>query len=290
MAIKIFSDTGCDLPGEYIDKYDIGLVPYGISYGDDKYYADYFEIKPAEFYKKLRESNAFPKTSQPTFMEYEDKFRPFLEKGDDIICLTLSKKFSGSFQSGATAETNLRKEFPDRKITVLDSERATVLYSILVLQACQMRDDGKSYEEIVDKIKEIRADLHIYVTVDSLEYLQKGGRVGRASALAGSLLNVKPIIAFYDGELQPQSKVRGKKKAMDEIVKLIAKDAEGKIDKYIPITFCCDDTEAALEMRKKLETEHGFKFPYPTLYIGPVVGAHLGPTGFAAAILRRHDK
>lgn len=289
MAIRIISDTACDLPKDLVEKYGVVLVPFGVSYGDGVYFKDYFEVTPMEFHKKLRTTNAYPKTSQPTFMDYEGKIKPYLEQGDDVICFSITSKFSGSHESAYTAVEHLKPEYPKRSIVAIDSLRCTILQGVLVVQACRMRDDGWDFESIVEKCEQIKNMLHLYASVDSLEYLQKGGRVGKANALAGSLLNIKPIITFTDGELHAHSKVRGSKKMINEIFELIVKDVGDRRDDYIITLFCCDEMELANDLKDKLEARFG-ELDFPMLPIGSVVGAHLGPTGVAVAAIKKYEK
>ncbi|MDR1704523.1 MAG: DegV family protein [Clostridiales bacterium] len=285
--IKIFTDSDGDMPRELFEKYGVGVVPFGISYGDERFVTDFYDLTPKEFYAKCRATDAYPKTSQPTYANYEERLRPALQEGHDVFCLTITSKFSGSYQSGVMAERNLREEFPGRKIVIMDSKRCTVIHGYLLYQACRMVDDGMGFDSLVNTVDSLRDKFFIYVTVDSLEYLRKGGRLGRAGALAGSILNIKPIISFFDGELQPHSKMRGKKNAVNEIVKLLAKDAAGNMDQYAATAFCADEIETRADIADKLR-EAGFGPEITQWEIGPVVGAHLGPTGFAAMINKKY--
>lgn len=284
--IKLFTDSDCDMPRSILDKCDFGVVPFGVSYGDEKYYQDVTELSYGDFFRTLRKNNAFPKTSQPTYLNYEEAMRPALQEGYDILCLTITSKFSGSFQSGIMAENNLRAEFPERSIVMMDSKRCTVLHGYLMYQAHMMKEAGMSFNDIVAQVEALRDEFYLYMTVDSLEYLRKGGRLGKAGALAGSLLNIKPIVAFYDGELQAHSKVRGRKNAIAEIVRLISKDVGSRFDEYVPIAFASDDEDAKAEITQGLKN-NGFTTEPLLWNIGCVVGAHLGPTGFGVLLAKK---
>jgi len=231
---KILSDTSCDLSQELLEKYDIGLVPFYITFdGGATYVKDRVEISLEEFYDKLSVKGAeLPKTSLPSVMDYADKFRPYLEDGRDVFCVCITSEFSGSYQSAVNAAEMLLEEFPERKIKVLDSRLVAFLQGLIVMDIAEYRNEGKSIDEVYDLVNSYKDDSYIYLTVNTLENLQRGGRIGKASALAGGLLNIKPIIAFEDGALHPHSKVRGRKKSLTEVVDLTAEFLRGKESEY----------------------------------------------------------
>jgi len=233
MNFKIISDTSCDLPREVIEKHDIGLVPFYITFdGGASYVKEGVELSVDELYQKMAVKGMFPKTSLPSMMDYADAFKPYLEEGRDILCICLSSEFSGSYQSAFNASQMLMDEFPDRKIKVLDSRLATLLQGLLVNDAAEYRDEGKSLDETYDLLESYKDLSRAFITVDTLEYLQKGGRVGKAQALAGGILNIKPIIVLEGGALSPHSKARGRKKAIAEVVDISYEYIKGKEDQY----------------------------------------------------------
>ena len=283
------------MPRALIEKFDVGVVPFGVSYGDETYHTDFYDLTAKAFFAKCRAENIFPKTSQPTYAHYEERLRPALSAGADVICLCITSKFSGSYQSGVMAMNNLKEEFPDRRILVMDSRRCTVLHGYLVYQACLMAElaadhtaeESMDFDQIVSNLTALLDDQITYVAVDNLEYLRKGGRLGKASALAGSLLDIKPIITFADGELQPHSKVRGKKKAMAEIIRTTLSAVGDRKDQYVPIVLSSDMPIEVAELAETLKS-HGFGPPIHTWDVGPVAGAHLGPTGFGVTLLKKY--
>jgi len=284
--VKLFSDSDFDLPQDLIEKYDIGVIPFGISYGDETYYQGYYELNSADFYERCRETDAWPKTSQPVASQYEDLFRPALENGDDVLCFCITSKFSGSYQSAVMAKENLQPEFPGRRIELFDTQRCTVLHGYTVYQACLLLESGATIDEILSVLVPMKEDYCVLISVDSLEYLRKGGRLGKAGALAGSLLNIKPIIGMRNGELIPYSKVRGKKNAVAEIIKGINKFVGENKNDYVAISFTSDIPEDTELIAREL-TKNGFETVHKW-EIGPVVGAHVGPTAFAAAVFKKY--
>jgi len=230
---KILSDTSCDLPKEMAEKYDIGLVSFNITFdGGATYLKECIDITSDELCERMLGKDVFPKTSLPSVMDYTDAFRPHLIDGRDVFCVCLSSKFSGSYQSAVNAATMLLEEFPERKIKVVDSLLATFLQGLLVLDVAKYREEGKGVDEIFDLVESYKSDGFAYLTVDTLEYLQKGGRIGKTAALAGGILNIKPIILLEHGALSPHSKARGRKKALSEVVELTSAFLKGKEDEY----------------------------------------------------------
>jgi len=282
---QIISDSSCDLSKEIIERYHIDLVPYLVTFDGVTYYKDGVDITLDEFYAQLQKKGIFPKTSLPPIQDYVDKFKIYLEKGMDVLCVCLTSKFSGSYQSAINAANILLEDFPERKIRVIDSCLVTYLQGLLVCDIAEYKNDGKTIDEICDIVDIYKNDCGIFVTVDSLNHLQNGGRIGKASALAGSLLNIKPIISFEDGELHAYSKVRGRKKALHEVVDISYDKLEGKFDDYriIALHNCCEEDGQEIDVYM---TERGM----PSLglgYVGITISVHIGPSAAAVVFLRK---
>jgi len=230
---KIFSDSASDLPKEWIMKYDVDIVPIYITF--DKgitYLRESVDITIDELYDKLSVKGVYPKTSLPSVEDYAGKFRPYLEVGRDCFCVCLSSEFSGSYQSAVTAATMLLEEFPERRIKVVDSRACTYSQGLLIADIGEYRSEGKSIEEVYHLVESYKNDYRFFFTLDTLEYLEKGGRIGKVAALAGSILNIKPVIVFRDGTIFPHSRVRGRKKSIIEAVDLTAEFLKGKMNEY----------------------------------------------------------
>ncbi|MDL2248079.1 DegV family protein [Tyzzerella sp. OttesenSCG-928-J15] len=285
---KIISDSSCDLPVETLEKYDISLVPYMATFNGVDYYKEGVDIALEEFYEKLRQKGVFPKTSLPPIQDYVDIFRPYLEKGIDVLCVCLTSKFSGSYQSATNAANMLLEEFPERQIKVIDSYLVTYLQGLLVMDIAEYKAEGKTMDEISDIVDTYKKDSYIFVTVDSLSHLQNGGRIGKATALAGSLLNIKPIISYEDGELNAHSKVRGRKKALHEIVNISEGILKGKADEYRIVALHNGYEEDAKELvtcmaERNLTVSSIQK-------VGITISVHIGPTAAAIIFLRNRPK
>jgi DegV family protein with EDD domain len=276
---KIFSDSSCDLPESWIAERDITLIYYYVTVnGGLEYLREYKEINTRKFYDLLRNDHIMPKTSLPPIQDYLDAFRPALQAGKDVLCICLTSKFSGSFQSAYNAYNILADEFPNRVIKVIDSKKCTIGQGILVLEAGKMRDQGYTLDEIAETLEKMSEGSKVIFTVDSLEYLQRGGRIGKVTAFAGALLNIKPIIIMFDGELNPIAKVRGRQKAMREIVSMTVKEIGDKKDDYYIATLHSDCLDDLKKVDRDLETRLGRGIDYTDMVVGATIGTHIGPT------------
>jgi len=263
--IKIVTDSTAYIKKEYADRKGIEIVPLTIHFEGDvekEGYPGEFE----SFFEKLKESKSFPTTSQPSAGSFAEVFRELVENGNEVIAITISAKLSGTFGSASMAAQMIA---PD-KISVIDSRTTAANLKVLVeklLKMCEETDDRKAVVEAIEKEKKKTG---ISLTVETLDYLRRGGRLTPSQAFLGNLLKVKPIIALIDGALEPVDKVRGKKKAVGRMIESIPQNAE--------ILSIChilseDEAEEYMEVLRKA-------FPDARITIeelGPVIGAHLGP-------------
>jgi len=289
-AYKIIADSSCDIPISLMKANDISYVPFNVSFDQETYLEELKDITPDEFYEKINAEKLFPKTSLPSVQSYMDAMEAALKENKDVLCLCLSSKFSGSFQSAMNAANILSESYPDHMIKVIDTTCATACEGMMVLEACRMKDAGMDINAVAEKLEVLKETSRIFVTVDSLEHLQKGGRIGKATAMAGTILNIKPIIAMKDGELHPESKVRGSKKALKQIVDM----AKGKIgdekDQY-RIIFVRGDKEreaTAVELANELRAE-GYDVAEDVWTVGITIGSHIGPTPIAVCMLKKYE-
>ena len=287
---KIIADSSCDIPVSITEANDITKVPFHVSFDQENYLEEGKDITPDEFYHKINAEKLFPKTSLPSVQAYMDAMEAALKEGKDVLCLCLSSKFSGSFQSAVNAGNILSESYPERIIKVVDTTCATACEGMMVLEACRMRDAGLDIETNVQKLEALKDSACLYVTVDSLEHLQKGGRIGKASAMAGTILNIKPIIAMKDGELHPESKVRGSKKALKSIMDMSREKMGAEKDQYrITLVRGEKDRQAiAEELANELKTE-GYDVAEDVWTVGITIGAHIGPTPIAVCMLKKYE-
>ena len=172
---KIIADTSCDIPAAVFAEKNVTYVPFNVSFDQENYMEELKDISPDEFHTKLATEKVFPKTSLPSVQAYMDAMESALKEGKDVLCLCLSSKFSGSYGSAVNAANILADDYPDRVIKVVDTTCATACESMMVLEACRMRDAGMELDTVVEKLDALKESACLYVTVDSLEHLQKGG-------------------------------------------------------------------------------------------------------------------
>jgi DegV family protein with EDD domain len=219
--MKIFTDSTADLSTEEYARHAIGVVPLTIHLGD-KTWRDFLDIEPETYYGMLKTSEAFPTTSQPSPQDFVDAFRPFVEKGEPILSVHLSSRVSGTFQSASLARTH----FPDARIEVIDSLQASLGVGLILLLCGKELESGSSFEELVDFTRALIPRIQTYFSVDSLDHLYKGGRIGKAQAFLGTLMKIKPVLRLSEGEIQPFDKVRTTERLLVRFVEIIEKAAQ----------------------------------------------------------------
>ncbi len=287
MGIKIITDSACDLKREYIDKNNIGLLSLILNL-EGKIIKDDLgkSLSYKDFYNKMREG-ATPITSQVNAHDFEEEFVKHIKNGDSIIYISISSGLSGTFNSANIAKNNLLEEYPEAKIELIDSLGASMGQGLLVLKACEMRDNGASVEEIVNWIEDNKRRVIHLVLVDDLNHLKRGGRISGATATIGGLLNIKPS-AYLDneGKLVQGEKIKGKKKALKFLANSIK---ERTIDSENEVLYIChaDCNEEAETLKALVEEEIKFK-DIILNYAGNAIGAHAGPGALAVIYLGKH--
>lgn len=272
-SIALVTDSTADISQEVRDKLDIAMVPLKVSFGEETF-LDNITLQPSQFYQKLISFNeGLPKTSTPSPADFYEVFKRLTDEGRSVISVHLSSSLSGTYQAALIAQSMLEGE---GDVTVIDSKSASYGYGNLVVAAAEMAQRGASKEEIIEEVHRLRREMQLYFMVDTLEYLQKGGRIGKASAVLGSLLNIKPILSIDDeGSIFPVEKVRGTKRAMARITEMVATHFQGApVDVTVAVT--PGYTSGVAEMTEMLKNQLNIK-RYLETEIGPVVGTHAGP-------------
>ena len=201
-AFHIISDGSCDLPQELAEEKNITVVPFYVSFDDEHYYKENVEIGIRDFYQQMVDKKGvYPKSSMPSTQDYIDVFMPYAEQGMPVICICITTKFSGSMQSAVNARNAVLEEYPEARITVIDSCVNTVLQGLFVLEAAALRDSGMGCEEAAARLEEIKGSGRIFFTVGDMEYLKHGGRIGKVASVAGSVLGIRPVITLREGEI-----------------------------------------------------------------------------------------
>ena len=276
MKVKIIVDSTADLRPEVAEK--VGIVPLTVHFGETEYISG-VTITPQKFYEMLVESDDLPTTSQPTPAAFEDAFEKAVEAGCEVVCLTCSGKLSGTCQSANIAAA----EFPG-KVHVVDSNTIAIALGILTEYAVELAEQGLSAEEIVLKLLRKRDKVKLLALVDTLEYLKKGGRISSTVALAGGLLNIKPVITIDGGVIKLLGKARGSRQGNNLLVQEIRK--AGGVDFTKPVMLGYTGLSDAL-LQKYIQDsaaiweEH--KEQLPVSVVSSVVGTHVGPGAVAVA-------
>lgn len=272
MAIKLVTDSTSYIPKELIEKYDIRISSLNIIVNNKSYRE--LDLDSTDFYKMLEESDDIPKSSQPSLEELTNIFKEIVENGDDIVATFISSKMSGTYSSAHLVRDMILEEYPNAKIEIIDSQTNCMEMGLSVLEGARAASAGKSIKEVVDAIKAVNVRSKFLFAPDTLRYLKKGGRIGGAAALFGSILKIRPILTVVDGETSVFDKVRTQKKAIDIIVNKVLSDVKEKgIGELIVHHINCE--EKGRELAKRLSEE--LNVPVGIQSIGPTIGLHVGP-------------
>jgi len=281
MSIRIITDSASDLTPSEAKELGVTLLPLSITFGDTTY-LDGTELSHDDFFKKLIETDELPTTSQLSPYTYEKSFSKILSSGDEILCITLSSKLSGCYQSACIAAS----EFDDEKsrISIIDSENACIGERILVERAVMLIKEGKNLKEVSSILEQEKKTICLIALLDTLEYLKKGGRISATAAVAGAILNIKPVIAINNGEVELKGKARGSKNGnniLKEQIKL-----SGGINFKKPVALAYSGLSKVM-LNKYLEDcsdlYESFDGTIPVSSIGCTIGTHIGPGAIAAA-------
>jgi DegV family protein with EDD domain len=268
--IRIVADTTSTITTDQAEKLGIFLLPQIIIF-DEKSYRDDTELTTPQFLNMLKNSRTLPKTAAPAPALYTPIFEELTSRGDTIIVLCPSAKVSGTFRS-ATVAAN---DFPDGDIHIIDTEIIGPGLGYIVRKTLEWANSKMPLDDIIQQINAKCKSMRIYFYVDTLEYLHKGGRIGTAKALVGSVLQIKPILLFKDGQVQPFENQRTKKKALARIIELVKQDCPKIVGSYLAILEA-DAMEDALELKKEFSATMGFK-EVTISDLPPAIVVHAGP-------------
>ncbi len=268
MAVRIVTDSSSDLPFSCQEDWDITILPLRVNFGEEEFVDG--ELTAGQFYEKLAQAEELPKTTQIAPVEFEDVLRPYVEAGDEVLLLPLSRELSGTFASARIA----REQFPDAEIYVADTLQVTFALALLVEAAVRLRDEGLSAREIAARLEELSGRIRLYAVIDDLKYLRMGGRLSAAGAVMGSLLGIKPIVTLQEGKVCSLNKARGMNAGCQMLLERMEKDG---LDETYPVYFGNSNVHEAMEeLRRMAETRFPVK-DAKACDIGPIVGTHAGP-------------
>ena len=270
MAIKIITDSTCDLPNEIVKQYGMEVLPLKVIFGHEEY-VDGVDLTVEQFYSMLVESKNLPTTSQVTPEQFVEVYEQAKKAGDEVISIHISSAMSGTLQSANIAKDHVGYD----KIHMVDSRTVTVQLGMMVVEACRMRDAGASVNAILARLDEMVEKTVLYASIATLEYLKKGGRIKATSAVIGSALNIKPIITIADGLVESIGKARGTKKSFEDIKKFIDNSGTTLDGKEIYIGHA-SDIENMAKLKEFLLANYK-PSKVVECVVGAVVGTHAGP-------------
>lgn len=267
--VLVVTDSTSDITKEIAEKYSITVVPLNV-HMDKEVYKDQVTISSDEFFEKLPKCKNLPRTSQPSPGEFIEVYRSLLGEADSIISIHISEEMSGTLQSARIATQSI----PEADISIIDSRSVCMGLGLVVIEAAKAAAEGKDKTEVLRIIEEAKKNVRVIFVVDTLDYLEKNGRIGKAQAFLGSLLSIKPVLAVQDGIIIPVEKMRGSKKALSRLVEIAREEVKGNFlgaaivhgAAFGKLTFVRDGLQ---ERFSETDLILGS--------VGPVIGVHAGP-------------
>lgn len=275
MAVRIVTDSTADLPAELVARHRIAVVPLLVQFGEQSF-RDGVDLTADQFYERLRSSPVFPRTSQPPVAAFQAVFEELLAGGSSVVAIHLAATLSGTYQASAVAARN----YPPGRVTVLDARTVSMAMGWQVLEAARAADAGASHDEVVALVERLRPRARLLGVFETLEYLQRGGRIGRARAFLGTLLDIKPILEVRDGEVLPRERVRTWKRALERLAELAL-----ALRPLTHLAIIHGAAPAAAEGLRARLAPHVGTAELIVRPIGPVLGTHIGPGAVGVAAL-----
>lgn len=261
---KIFSDTPCDFTLEYAESIGVSIVPLYVSFDGENYSKAQYELTTEDFYNRMTSEKVYPKTSMPSVQDYIDYFLPYVKENTPIIAITISTLFSGSFNSANMAADQIREDYPDAQITVINSQLNSAAQGLLVYEAVRMNRDNVPYETVIKVLEEMTKLGTVYFVIEGLDYLQIGGRIGKVASLITGMLNIRPVLYMNNGEISISSITRTRKKSVTGVFEGVKRHFQtNNIDpsSYEFTTGSSDISDTGMsereELRNRLESELG---------------------------------
>lgn len=272
MAVRIVTDSTSDIPADLVTSLGVTVVPLSVHFGAESF-KDGVEITSEQFFERLPKSSVLPKTSQPSAGDFLEVYKKF--PNDQIVSIHISQKLSGTFNSAGMAS---QQAGPDR-IAVVDSGLVSMGLGAVVIETARKVKDGMTFKDAVKFAESCSNRVHCLLTLDTLEYLQKGGRIGKAQAFVGSTLGIKPVLSIKDGEIHPIQRVRTRGKAIEKVIELTA--AIPKASRYFVMHSAAPQEAEMVAKRMRDST----KKEVSVGKLGPVIGVYSGPGTIAIATL-----
>ncbi|MFC7365409.1 MULTISPECIES: DegV family protein [Bhargavaea] len=279
--MKLFTDSGSDLPLSFFEEHDVTLLPLRVEIGGDSY-DDISEIDSSTIFRRIRNGER-PKTSQVSPELFTRRWKELAESGEEGLYIAFSSELSGTYSTGVVIRDQVMEDYPGLDLVIIDTKGASLGQGLLVQEAMRMRDAGKTRDEISEAIRAMADRVVHLFTVEDLDYLAKGGRLSKASAFIGGLLNIKPLLHVEDGRLVPIEKYRGRKKVFQRMIGLMEERGGSFTGQHVAISHG-DDEEAALTLKRMIEEAHRPE-SVGIYQIGSAIGSHAGPGTIALFFL-----
>jgi DegV family protein with EDD domain len=274
--IAIVTDSTADLPRDLIEEFAIRVIPQILIMGD-RTWLDGVDIDSPTFYDLLQSSPHFPSSSQPSVVTFQETFTELAQEADGIVAVLVSEELSGTLNSAQIAAANL----PNIPIEIIDSRSVSLQLGFIVLAAAQAAAAGGNLESVANAARALVGKVQVYFVVDTLEYLHRGGRIGSATKLLGSALDLKPVLRIKNGAVEPLTRVRTRRKALATLLDLIQEQVVDKDRVHLAVLHVADP-EGAAHVAQQIEAR--FKpVELITSECGPVIGTHAGPGTVGAA-------
>lgn len=280
--IKIIVDSGSDIPQDIADKYNIGVISFLSIFGTEQY-VQRTEITNEQFFDKLEEYDGIPTTSQTPFGDMLDYFKQQCEKHESVIYFALSSVASGQYQTANLVKSEIEEENPNADFHIVDTQKFSLYIAQTAVHAAQMAKDGKSVDEIITECEKYIKTWRCYLLVDTLKYLEKGGRLSKAAAFVGTMLDIKPILTIEHGLVESLDKLRGKKKLLDKLIAKIQDDSDFDAEnpKFLIVQ---SNEDKGQEVCEKLRDEYGEDCIEMYGEFGPLIGTHVGRGAIAILV------
>ena len=282
MAVRIVIDSSADLPAAIAQRWNITVVPCYVIIGD-RPYRDGKDISPDEFYRNLASDPPVPTTAQPSVADFQAVYQELLGQGHDIVSIHVSGKLSGTVNSAEQARAALGEDAAGR-IEIIDSQLASIPVGLAALSAGQQAETAESHQQLAEQVRRSLPLYHCYFLLDTLTYLQRGGRIGKAQAFLGSVLNVKPILTIQDGEVHPVERVRNRQRSLSRLVELVQQLTPIN---ELAVIYSTEPHEAEA-LKDRLSSWLASK-DIVVARFGPALGTYVGPGSLGVALARTGD-
>jgi DegV family protein with EDD domain len=270
LNVAVVTDSTANIPDDYINELNIHVIPQVLNWEGDTF-LDGIDITPSEFYRRLGEAKELPTTSQPSAGQFYEFFGNLAETNEAIIGVFISEHLSGTIDSALTA-AEMMSDFP---VEIVDTKSASMGLGFIAMAVARALNEGATYEEAAQLARDLIPVTHAIFVVDTLEYLHKGGRIGGAQRLVGSLLSMKPLLHLEEGRIEPLARIRTKRKAVEKMLDVVASDIEGKGKLHASVIHAAAPEDAEKfkgQVMKRLDPVELI-----TSELSPVVGTHTGP-------------